>query len=82
MYKMLQIRKKEYEKCKVEIIGKERYLWVNRKDLEVDTDVANWAQVFGKCDPKKQKCRHDLMPNIKFQQYRVFVRNSLLEKKN
>ena len=41
IYKMLQISKKEYEKCEVEIIDKERYFWVNRKDLEVESDVAN-----------------------------------------
>ena len=39
-------------------------------DLEVESDVANWAQIFDKCDPKKtkQKYRHELMPNTKFQQ--------------
>ena len=42
MYKMLQISKKEYE---IEIIDKERYFSVNRKDLEVESDVANWAQI-------------------------------------
>ena len=78
---MLQITKEEYKKCEVEIIDKERYSWVNRKDLEVESDVANWAQIFDKCDPKKQKYRHELMPNTKFQQYRVFVRNDLVEKK-
>ena len=49
--------------------------------MEVESDVANWAQIFDKCDPKKQKYRHELMPNTKFQQYRVFVRNDLVEKK-
>ena len=49
--------------------------------MEVELDVANWAQIFDKCDPKKQKCRLDLMPNTKFQQCRVFVRNDLVEKK-
>ena len=39
MYKMLQISKEEHEKCEVEIIDKERYFWVNRKDLEVESDV-------------------------------------------
>ena len=34
---MLQISKKEYEKCEVEIIDKGRYFWVNRKDLEVES---------------------------------------------
>ena len=41
MYKMLQIGKEEYEKCELEIIDKERYFWVNRKNLEVGSDVAN-----------------------------------------
>ena len=41
IYKMLQINKKEYEKCEVEIVDKERYFWVDRKDLEVESDVAN-----------------------------------------
>ena len=81
MYKMGQISKKGYKKCEVEIIDKGRYFWVNRKDLEVESDVANWAQIFDKCDPKKQKYRHELMPNTKFQQCRVFVRNDLVEKK-
>ena len=80
MYKMVQISKEGYKKCEVEIIDKGRYFWVNRKDLEVESDVANWAQIFDKCDPKKQKYRHELMPNTKFQQYRVFVRNDLVEK--
>ena len=81
MYKMLQINKEEYKKCEFEIIDKERYFWINRKDLKVESDVANWAQIFDKCDLKKQKYRHELMPNTKFQQYRVFVRNDLAEKK-
>ena len=38
---MVQISKKGYEKCEVEIIDKRRYFWVNRKDLEVESDVAN-----------------------------------------
>ena len=53
MYKMVQISKKGYEKREVEIIDKERYFWVNRKDLEVESYVTNWAQVFDKCDPEK-----------------------------
>ena len=45
MYKMVQISKERYEKCEVEIIDKGRYFLVNRKDLEVESDVANWAQI-------------------------------------
>ena len=73
MYKMIQISKEEYEKFEVEIIYKGRYIWVNRKDLEVGSDVANWSQIFDTCDSEKQKYRQELTPN---------VRNDLVEKKN
>ena len=81
MYKMVQISKKEYEKRDVEIVNKGRYFWVNRKVLEVESDVANWAQIFDKCDPEKQKYRQELAPNPEYQQCRVFVRNDLVERK-
>ena len=55
MYKMVQISKEGYKKCEVEIIDKGRYFWVNRKDLEVESDVANWAQIFYKCDLEKPR---------------------------
>ena len=42
-YKMIQNSKEGYKECEVEIIDKERYFWVNREDLEVESDVANWA---------------------------------------
>ena len=57
MYKMIQISKEEYEKCEVETINKGRYFWVDRKDLEVESDIANWAHIFDKCDLEKQKYR-------------------------
>ena len=66
---------------KVEIINKGRYFWVNRKDLEVESDVADWAQMLDKCDSKNQKCRHEVMPNTEFQPCRRFVRNDLVERK-
>ena len=46
MYKMLQISKEEYKKCEVEIIDKGRYFYVNRKDLKVESDAANWHKLF------------------------------------
>ena len=73
---MLQISKEEYKKCEVEVIGK----GINTKDLETKWDVANWAQIFDKCDPKKHKYRHELMPNTKFQQYSLLIRNDFVEK--
>ena len=60
MYKVVQINKEEYKKCEVEIIDKEKCFWVNRKSLEVESDVANQAQIFDKCDKKKQKYRKEL----------------------
>ena len=66
MYKLVQISKERYKKCEVKIIDKERYLWVNRKDLEVESDVANWAQIFNKCDLKKEKYRQELTPNAEY----------------
>ena len=41
MYKMVQFSKKGYEKCNVEIIDKGKCFWATRKDLEVESDVAN-----------------------------------------
>ena len=78
---MGQISKKRYKKGEVEIIDKGRYFWVNRKDLEVESDVANWAKSFDKCNPEKQKYRHELMPITEFQPCRRFVRNDLVERK-
>ena len=63
MYKMVQISKEWYKKCQVELIEKGRYFWVNRKDLEKESNVANWAQIFDKCDSEKQKYRQQLTPN-------------------
>ena len=53
MYKMVQISKEGYKKSEIEIIEKGRYIWVNWKDLEVESDAANWAQIFDKCDLEK-----------------------------
>ena len=78
---MIQISKEEYEKLKVEIIDKGQYFWVNTTDFEVESDVANWAQIFDKCDPEKQKYRQELTPNAEYQRCRVFVRNDLVERK-
>ena len=78
MYKMDQ---EAYKKCGVEIIYKGRYFWLNRRNLEIESDVANWARIFDKWNPEKQKYRHELMPKTKFQPSRRFVRNDLVERK-
>ena len=33
---MVQISKTGYEKCKVEIIDKGRYFWINKNNLELE----------------------------------------------
>ena len=81
MYKMIQISKEEHEKCKVKIIDKGRYLWVNRNYLVVESDVANWALIFDQYDSEKQKYGQELTPNPEYQRCKVFVRNDLVDKK-
>ena len=81
MYKMVQISKEGYKICEVKIIDKGRYFWVNRKDLELESDFANWVQIFDKCDLEKQIYRQELTPNAEYQRSRVFVRNDLAERK-
>ena len=79
--KCFKSAKKNRKKSRVEIIDKGKHFWVNRKDLEIESDVANWAQIFDKCDSKKQKYRPELTPNAEYHRCRVFVRNDLVRKK-
>ena len=58
MYKMWQVSKETYKKCEIEIINKGKYFWVNRRDLEIESDYNNWGQIFDKYDPEKQKYRY------------------------
>ena len=81
MYKMVQISKEGYKKFKVEITDKGRYFWINREELEVESDIANWAQIFDKFDLEKQKYRQKLTTNAEYQRCRVFVGNDLVERK-
>ena len=73
MYTMVQISKEGYKKCEIEVIDKGRYFCENRKNLEVESDVANWAQIFNKCHLEKQKYRQELTPNAEHQRCRVFA---------
>ena len=50
--------------------------------MELESDVANWAQIFDKCDSEKQKYRQELTFNAEYQRCRVFVRNDLVERKS
>ena len=73
--------KKNRKKWEIEIIDKGRYFWVNRKDLEVESDVTNWAPICDKYDLEKQKYGQELISNVKYQPCRVFVQNDLVGKK-
>ena len=71
--KCFKSAKKDTKNVKWKLLIKERYFWVKRKNLEVESDVANWAQIFDKCDLKKQKYRQELTPNAEYQRCMVFV---------
>ena len=64
---MFEISKEAYEKCEIEIIDDKKQFWINRRDLEIESDYKNWAVICDKCDPEKQKYRHELIPNGRFQ---------------
>ena len=57
---------KSYLKCEIEVNDKGKYFWINRKDLEIESD-ANWRQIFDKWDPEIQKNRQELTPNAEYQ---------------
>ena len=78
---MANITIKSYLKCEIEVIDKGKYFWINRKDLQKESVGANWATIFDKCDPGKQKYRQEFIPNAEYQRCRVFVRNDLVERK-
>ena len=55
-------------------------IFVNRRDLEIETK-RNWQVIFDKYkDLSTQKYRRELTPNITFQPNKTFVRNDLFEK--
>ena len=51
---MSQISKEEYKKYEIEIIDDNKYFWRNRRDLEIELDYQNWAQIFDKFDLKNK----------------------------
>ena len=55
-------------------------IWINRRDLEIETK-RNWQISFDKYkDLSAQKYRKELTPNVTFQPNKIFVRNDLFEK--
>ena len=78
---MCEISKEAFKKCYIEVTDDDKYFWINRKDLEIESDYKNWPQIFDKCDVEKEKYRSELMHSPEYQPCRVFARNDLVEKK-
>ena len=79
---MLEITRKNYYKCDLEIIidNNSQYFWINLRDFEAETE-RKWLNMFNKQgNTSTLKYRRELTPNIKFQADRIFVRNDLFEK--
>ena len=80
---MLEITIDNCQKCDLETIidpHSSQYFWINRTDLEIESE-RNWQAIFDKCkDSSRQKYRKELTPNITFQPNKIFVRNNLFEK--
>ena len=56
------------------------YFWINRRDLEIETN-RNWQVIFDKYkNLLTQKYRKELTPKITFQPNKIFVKNNLFEK--
>ena len=54
--------------------------WINRRDLEIETE-RNWQVIFDKYkDLSTQKYRKELTPNITLQPNEIFRRNNLSQK--
>ena len=79
---MLEITIDNCYKCDLETINdpnNSQYLWINRRDFEIETKC-NWQVIFDKYnDLSTQKYRRELSPNITFQPNKIFARNNLFE---
>ena len=80
---MLEITIDNCHECDLETIidpNNSQYLWINRRDLEIESKP-NWQAIFDKCkDSSRQKHKKELIPSIIFQPNKTFVRNDLQEK--
>ena len=73
-----KIIKEVYKKSEIEIMYDDKYFWINRRDLGIESDYKNWAVLLIQ---KKQKYRCELIHNAEIQPCRLFVRNDLVERK-
>ena len=78
---MLEITRKNCFKCDLETIinNDSQYFWINLRDFEAETN-SKWLSIFNKQGNLSiPKYRGELIPNIKFQTDRIFLRNDLFE---
>ena len=78
---MLEITRKNCFKCDLETIinNDSQYFWISLRDFEAETN-SKWLNIFNKQGNLSiPKYRGELIPNIKFQTDRIFLRNDLFE---
>ena len=78
---MLEITSKNCYKCHLETIidSNSQYFWISLRDFEVETE-SKWLNIFNKYGNKSTlKYKREIIPDIKFQADRIFVRNDLFE---
>ena len=52
--KCFKLAKKDIKNEKLKLFTKKDTFGYTKKFLEVESDVANWAQIFDKCDPENK----------------------------
>ena len=56
-----------------------KYFWINLRDFEVETE-SKWLNIFNKHGNKSTlKYRREIIPDIKLEADKIFVRNNLFE---
>ena len=78
---MLEITSKNCYKCDLETIidSDSQYFWINLREFEVEAE-SKWLNIFTKHGNKSTlKYRREIIPDLKFQTDKIFVRNDLFE---
>ena len=78
---MLEITSKNCYKCDLVTIidNNGEYFWINLRDFEVEKE-SKWLNIFNKHGNKSTlKYRREIIPDIKVEADKIFVRNDLFE---
>ena len=83
MNKMAIISKISWKNIDVEVINdidvNSIYFWLNEKHVETKIGHSNLTDVINKYDLNYKKCRFKLVDEPKYQPFRRFIRNDLVE---